>query len=428
MSKNRIQIVQGGQYGSEAKGAVAAHLCVTEDVDIAVRTGATNAGHTAWYEGAPYVMQQLPIGWVRQSTVLVLGAGTLVDPEILHREIAMIHEATGIDPRRRLMIDRRAYIHQRKHAARSAESGRHVAMGATGKGCSEAMISRLRLRAIEDWTVGANREMFQGILIADTEEYLNMRYDQGAKIQLEGTQGQLLDLCLGPYPYVTHKTTGPAQWMSECGLSPTLPTDIVMVIRTYPIRVAGNSGPLPKEISWPGLARRINRLRAAENLAPIVSERAICAFESAVLRTADGFDAPDTPLGSGLMGPNQHLWTAEQRVEFRDALSNHYKEALADMSEVSRNELANLFEMTTVTRKLRRIADLDLGELRRSARQMRPNRVVVTFMNYVFPERWFTGDPVDAKEREYLATIEKVCGAPVTLINRGPRPEHFVEV
>lgn len=436
MNSNRIQIIQGGQYGSEAKGTIAGYLITKEKIDYAVRTGATNAGHTVEYNGERYAMQQLPVGWVRPKTTLVLGAGALIDLAILEREVEMVKTATGADPRQRLIVDPNAYIHRADAASRSKTSDRHHLIGATGKGCSEALIDRIRLRGKENLTIGAalrNSEsrtplekLLYGATIADTSMLLNRHFDGGASIQLEGTQGTGLDLCYGPYPYTTHKQTLPAQWMTEAGLSPALPTDIVMVIRSMPIRVAGNSGPLPFETSWPFLAKRINRRREECGMSPIVSADDIRAFEDAVRAVAQEFYAGSLPAGSD--GLDQHNWTNSDRERFRVALSELNKQALEQLPPDTITRLKALFEMTTVTKKLRRIADISFSELNRFALQVRPHRVVVTFMNYVTPTRWYTNDPVTGHEQSWLRTIEKECAAPVTLINRGPSNSHIVEV
>lgn len=427
MKLGTVQIVVGGQFGSEAKGAIAAHLCVTENIAVAVRTGATNAGHTVYHEGRAFKMQQLPVGWVNPNVELILGAGALIDPAILSREIAMLEEA-GVRVRNRLRVDHRAYIHQPAHAQRSKESDRHHAIGATGKGCSEALIDRVRLRGREDWTVGTyilrNDADFPSVSVCDTEVILNKYIDKGANVQLEGTQGQLLDLYLGPYPFTTHKQTGPAQWLSEAGLSPALETDIVLVARTYPIRVAGNSGPMFGEISWPYLARRINSLRDRYSMAPIVEDWAIGAFEDAVEQCSGQFTLP--PGSSGL---NQHMWSPQQRNDYRVALSELNTAAIRSLHDGARQELEKLFEITTVTRKLRRVAELSRTQLRDACRQVRPHRIALTFMNYLYPERWCTNDQPTTDETGFMAGLEAYTyGAPITHINRGPLPEHIVQV
>lgn len=437
IKRHPIQIIQGGQYGSESKGSIAAYYAIRDNIDFAVRTGATNAGHVVVYGGERCTMQQLPCGWVNPKTALVVGAGALVDLDILAREIAQIQEVTGYDPRPRVYIDARAYIHRREHQERSAASGRHHAMGATGKGCSEALIDRVRERGAAATglsssdvlnTIGHNRGdgRLRGVNIADTERLLNNAWDQGARIQLEGTQGQLLDLALGPYPYTTHKQTGPAQWMVEAGLSPSLPVQVILVVRTFPIRVAGNSGPMPNEITWPMLAREINQRLEQVGDVPLIAESALANFEDALVKVGDRFNLPP-----GLYSAvRQHLWTTYERVTYREALSELNAAALALVAGESPDtlvELKKLFEMTTVTKKLRRIARIDLPTLMNSARQARPAQVAVTFMNYVCPEMWGSDKPLVFAESAFLSNVSHACQAPVTLINRGPLPAHIVE-
>lgn len=424
---NPIVIVQGGQWGSEAKGSIAAHLCRTHDIDVAVRTGATNAGHTAYYNGKPVVLQQLPVGFVNPSTMLVLGAGALIDPVILAREVKMLNDLTGTDIRKRLIIDRRAGLHLPVHADRSKESGRHHSMGATGKGCSEALVDRIMGRGTGYQAFG-NTPYANEYDVCNTEALLNWKWDEGARILLEGTQGQLLDLYLGPYPYVTHKQTGPAQWMLEAGLSPGLPTEIHMVVRTHPIRVAGNSGPMDDEISWPILARRINAKRDQLGLPGIVSEPAICAFEAAVRSVATGFRLP-----YGSDGLDQHQWPLHARVEFKEALSELHKEALLTLPASTVAELRRLFEMTTVTRKLRRIAMMSESTLCTSARQIRPDFTHITFMNYEFPQFWYE-TPGEMSEISdpmvvYIDGIGHATHSRIASIGFGPDEErHLVDL
>ena len=446
---NPIIIVQGGQWGSEAKGHIAAYICETEKVDIAVRTGATNAGHTVMYkrdpdtakslEAAMYFdgcghqpvkMQQLPVGWVNPATDLVLGAGSLIDPKILAAECELITRLTGSDVRKRLYIDYRAGVHRPIHAERSAASGRQHRIGATGKGCSEALIDRIRGRG-DDYRVFGRTSWAQDYQVMDTARALNDKWDAGAKILLEGTQGTLLDLYLGPYPYTTHKQTTPAVWMAEAGLSPALPTDIVLVVRTYPIRVAGNSGPMSREISWPDLARAINGKRAAHSLPPIVDDSAIQTFEESVRHVVARGWQGRVPRGSN--GLDQHTWGPDDRKFYSVAVSEIHKEAL-DLIEYEDGhrtpgvlpQLLRLFEMTTVTKKLRRVAMLSGVDLIVSALQCRPHRVALTFMNYEYPEHWYVAPTKVPDTGQLVGAVERACRAPVSLLSFGPASSHVV--
>jgi len=411
-----IQIVQGGQWGSEAKGAIAAYLCEKDKIDFNVRTGATNAGHTVYYKGEPYKMQQLGVGWVNPNTTLVIGAGALIDVDILHREVAMITAVTGKDVRKRLFIDHRAGLHSPIHMARSTSSGRHHAIGATGKGCSEALIDRIKERGKGYKTFGdiADAAHFQTV---DTEAILNASYDQGAAIQLEGTQGQLLDLYLGPYPYTTHKQTGPGQWMLECGLSPSLSTEIVMVVRTMPIRVAGNSGPMKGEVSWLTVAGEINAKRRAKGLDPIVSDDVLAEWESALNEQSHKFRFP-----AGQNAHTQHMFSPIERVNYAETLSELNAAAWKSLPTPTQNDLLKLFELTTVTKKLRRIARFDTQAFQVAMRQVRPKYLALTFANYLQPEHWYAYP--NAKDMASSSPI----GFPYDLISYGPESHHVKDM
>lgn len=421
--KKPILIVQGAQWGSEAKGAIAAHLCVTRNVNYAVRTGATNAGHTCYYGDKAVKLQQLPVGFVNPDTVLVIGAGALIDPVILDREVALLSSLTGTDIRKRLVIDYRAGLHLPVHHERSAGSGRHVTMGATGKGCSEALIDRINGRGHSALLFG-DTEYSHGYHTEDTESILNVNIDKGAQVLLEGTQGQMLDLYLGPYPYVTHKQTGPAQWMLECGLSPALPTEIVAVVRSYPIRVAGNSGPMPGETSWPELARVINTYRASFGLTSIVKPENVKMFEEAVEAATEEARSNGTPVPSLMSGNRQQFW--RDREKYRDALSTINTTAWLSLPEEAQMDLSNLFELTTVTKKLRRIAMIHPPTLQKAGRQMRPSWAVLTFANYLWPENWYAV-PTNGMDYFSMATIEGIeyaVGCKVEMMTWGPASRH----
>ncbi|HLE64470.1 MAG TPA: adenylosuccinate synthetase, partial [Pyrinomonadaceae bacterium] len=87
--------------------------------------------------------------------------------------------------------------------------------------------------------------------LADVAVELNEFLSQGKRVIVEGTQGFGLSLHHGRhYPYATSRDTSASGMLSEAGISPLHVDQIIMVIRTLPIRVGGDSGPLPNEISW----------------------------------------------------------------------------------------------------------------------------------------------------------------------------------
>lgn len=91
-----LTIIVGGQYGSEGKGKITSYLALRDNVDIVVRCGGPNSGHTVDFKGQRYELRSLPAGFINPNTRLLLAAGCLLSPEILLTEI----KTTGVHPSR----------------------------------------------------------------------------------------------------------------------------------------------------------------------------------------------------------------------------------------------------------------------------------------------------------------------------------------
>lgn len=437
MDRKPIIVVQGAQWGSEAKGTIAAYLCVTRKVDIAVRTGGINAGHTVIHEGKTYKMQQLPTGWVNPETELVLAAGAYINPQTLFREIDMVDDVMGRGTTaRRLIIDTNAGYHGTRHMKLAEGEDRHTRIGATGKGVSEAIIDKIKNRGngaiqfIEHMPPGG---WPHDLTVTDTSTYLNRCYDRGGQIIIEGTQGHFLDLHYGPWPYTTGKQTVVSTWLAECGLSPRLEYEIVSVARTYPIRVAGNSGPMADEITWPILAREINAKLASYGMDARVKEESIREFEGAQRLCAANHTIPEWSDGT-----DQHKWTVWDQENYATALSQLNADAMRcvkeNLPEVYDDLTSHLFEFTTVTGKPRRIARFNNYDMSVSCLRDRPSWVAVTFLNYEYPVLW-NGRAPDLEHywsslglANYLGDIARHAGAPVRIVNMGPTLDNIVQV
>lgn len=239
-----LTVVVGGQFGSEAKGKVCAYLA--PEVDLAVRTGTPNAGHTIVESGQEWKMQQLPATWRNPDCFLAVGAGAFLDLEILEREVGWVG---GTD---RLLIDPLATVIEERH--RQAEIALKQSIGSTGKGGGAALADRLMGQAL------LARDVLEGDYPLGNVSALAGRYfADNRPVLLEGTQGFGLSLLHGHYPYVTSRDTTAAWFMAEAGMPLSSCKEIIVVIRTFPIRVAGNSGPLPHETSWKAVSKKARR-------------------------------------------------------------------------------------------------------------------------------------------------------------------------
>ena len=246
-----IAIIIGGQYGSEGKGKVSAHLCRHHGYNIAVRCGGPNSGHTVTINGEQIVLRQIPAGVVKPNTKLYISAGCLLNLDVLLKEI----EIFDIKPDR-LRIDRNAVIIKDEYIKGERESLLDPRIGSTCSGTGFAVADRV-LRS-ENIILAKNIPELKPYIVCVSENVMN-HFKDGKKIVIEGTQGFGLSVYHSPYyPFATSRDTTAAGFLSEVGISPLIVSDIIMVIRTFPIRVGGNSGPLPYEIDWKTVQQESN--------------------------------------------------------------------------------------------------------------------------------------------------------------------------
>ncbi len=136
--------------------------------------------------------------------------------------------------------------------------------------------------------------------IGSVWEELEKAYSAGKRVLLEGTQGTGLSIHHGSYPYVTSRDTTVAGCLSEAGIPPSRVRKVVMVCRTYPIRVQnpakGTSGPMSREIGWPEISRRsgipLAKLKKTEKTSTTNRDRRVGEFDWALLRKAAAINGP----------------------------------------------------------------------------------------------------------------------------------------
>src|SRR5437868_3876941 len=110
-----LWVVVGGQYGSEGKGKISAYITQKEDID-SIRCGGPNSGHSfVAADGTTKLLRQLPTGYVRPETRLLIPAGALIDLEVLK------HELDSFGLWNRVGIDRNAMIIEESDRLRESE-------------------------------------------------------------------------------------------------------------------------------------------------------------------------------------------------------------------------------------------------------------------------------------------------------------------
>lgn len=244
-----VWVVVGGQFGSEGKGKISAIITLQEQIDLCIRCGGPNSGHSFQSEnGEMILVRQLPTGFIRHQTRLLIPAGGLVNLCVLRSEI----QTLGLDALR-VGVDRNAMVISDIDAESERALGLGERLSSTLCGVGSAVARRvLRGADVELASAAAKKQDWLQPFITNVSEEANTAIDCGKKVLIEGTQGAGLSLYHSPhYPKTTSRDTSAAGFVSEAGISPRLITEIVVVFRTFPIRVAGaQAGPLTNELSW----------------------------------------------------------------------------------------------------------------------------------------------------------------------------------
>ena len=283
-----VTIVVGGQFGSEGKGKVAHYFAKAKAARAVVRVGGSNSGHTACDElGLPQVLRQLPTAALLPDVTCVLPAGSYVDPTIFLKEIEQLQL-----PRERVLIDPNAVLitDADRASERAGDLGHRI--GSTCSGTGSAVTKRIARQSRADLAgASAVLEPFVG----DTHALISEILAGGEQVVVEGTQGFGLSLLHSQhFPNVTSRDTTAAGALSECGLSPLVVDEIVLVLRAFPIRVSGNSGPFDsEEISWRTIQDEGGHSEALAEYTSVTGRlRRVARFDPHLVRRAISFNRP----------------------------------------------------------------------------------------------------------------------------------------
>lgn len=275
MKRNTLEVVVGAQFGSEAKGHVTQRLTERalrrHSAVQVIRVAGPNAGHTGYDStGRAWALRQVPVAAVVDGAVVLgIGPGSEIDLPVLLDEIDSLTQA-GLMKDKVMWVSGEATMITDRH--KEIEAGAMVAstdgtyatatnlvqtIGSTGKGIGAARAERLMRRAsrLMDNKQAMDALNRRGVVVT-------ANYGDGPSFALnaphtivEGTQGYGLGLRAGHYPQCTSSDCRAVDFVAMAGLSPWEfgMVDVWAVARIFPIRVAGNSGPLEDETTWEAL-------------------------------------------------------------------------------------------------------------------------------------------------------------------------------
>lgn len=260
-----IEVVVGGQYGSEAKGHVTAQL-VKEALRgsafpgaqvINIRVAGPNAGHTVYDEaGNEFKLRSIPVGAaISDDAICYIAPGSEVELPVLLSELDRLRQH-GHNPT--VLVSGQATLLEERHKEVEADVELAQRIGSTAKGIGAARADRLMRSAsrVKDSEYALELLTRYGVSLAEPRDLYSSEggtpFDQ--HIIVEGTQGYGLGLHQDAYPKVTSSDCTALDFLAMAQLVPwrlSVSAFLVWVVaRAYPIRVAGDSGPMKGETSW----------------------------------------------------------------------------------------------------------------------------------------------------------------------------------
>jgi adenylosuccinate synthase len=277
-------VLLGAQWGDEGKGKATDLL--GDRVDYVVRyQGGNNAGHTVVIGDQKYALHLLPSGILSPNVVPVIGNGVVIDPAVLLEEIKGLNER-GINTSK-LMISTNAHLITPYHRTIDKVSERFLGkskIGTTGRGIGPAYadkINRIGIRVQDLFDPSILKQKIEAALhdknqilikvfnrkgitvdevldeylgyaqilkpyVVDTALLLDQALKSGKIVLLEGSQGTLLDVDHGTYPFVTSSNPTAGGASTGSGIGPTKITRVIGILKAYTTRVG--SGPFPTEL------------------------------------------------------------------------------------------------------------------------------------------------------------------------------------
>ena len=277
--------IVGINWGDEGKGRMVDLL--SSDYDIICRyQGGNNAGHTVVNDKGKFILNLLPSGIIRDSTVNVMGNGMVIDLEHLVGEIGRLTEkGIHISPEN-LKISDKAIICMPYHKLMDCMEEERLAdkkFGSTRRGIAPVYADKYMKKALRmedllhldhiagkvseivewknitvtgyghepvkaedmmDWLRTYGTQLIP--YITDVSEYLHNAIDAGKNIMFEAQLGALRDIDLGIYPYTSSSSTIAAYAPIGAGIPGAQLTDTIGIMKAYSTCVG--EGPFTVEL------------------------------------------------------------------------------------------------------------------------------------------------------------------------------------
>jgi adenylosuccinate synthase len=365
--RGKASFVLGAQFGSEGKGSAVAFLATKTDqqFDIVATNNGSQSGHTSIHDGVKRVTFHLPTYSLFRPCMTYLDAGAVIDPIVLLKEL---EENPQVLRNGFAIHPNAAIITQDCKDAEGRDDSAQTKIASTRKGVGEALARKvLRSGLIAEKIYGATNLSDAARMLRHVVERVDLNeamQKHGKSVLVEIPQGHSLSIDSQFYPHTTSRNCTVGQAMSDAGIHPCYYHRSMLVIRTFPIRV----GSIVKDIP----------------------------------HVLDGTDKPyQAELGhSGGHFPDQH--------------------------EIGWDDLGVAAEITTVTKRTRRVFTFSEEQVRLAIAQTRPAVIFLTFCDYLPPlaandKQVYTVDQSKrATAKVMVQRFREICNEVGSICNDGP--------
>jgi adenylosuccinate synthase len=383
MNKGKFHAIVDSSWGSSGKSAVSTRIVDLLGIKNVSSNNNPNAGHTVVKDGDEFVFKSLPgpailKGWEMDRAygesngiTSYIGPNSAFDIDQFHKEVEKTKSTIGQD----LFIHSRAAITEQHHRDAEGPNGSmstlHISSTMSGAGATYAMkaMRMLNTKYAEDIP-----SLSSGVLQPwDFYDKIQLSLMRGEDFMHEVSQGFALSLDYGTHSRTcTFRNVTPQQAYADFLIHPHQVGDVYLNLRTFPIRVGNN------------------------------------------------FDADGNMVGySG-------DWMSDQ--EELDWLQ------IGKMAGMPKEELDILAEKerTTVTKKIRRVANFSFDLLRYSAKMCGATKLVLNFTSYL---DWASTDKYGGTDeyrklsrivRDFVDKLETATGLPVVMLGTGREHNSYI--
>lgn len=420
-----LTAIVGINWGDEGKGRMVDLL--SSDYDIICRyQGGNNAGHTVVNDKGKFILNLLPSGILRETTVNIMGNGMVIDLEHLAGEIkALTDKGIRITPDN-LKISDKAIICLPYHKMLDIMEEERLAdkkFGSTRRGIAPVYADKYMKKGIRmedilhlddiyeklcdiiEWknitVTGYGHDPINpdeimewlkkyGSIIApyvtDVSEYLSEAAAQGKNIMFEAQLGALRDIDFGIYPYTSSSQTLASFAPTGAGIPGTKLDNVIGIMKAYSTCVG--EGPFTVEM----FGDEAVKLRDAGGEYGAATGRP---------RRVGPFDVPASRYGV--------------RVQGADSIALTKLDVLAYLDKIP---VCTAYEVDGV-----KTTSFPTGP-----RLDRAKPVIEYVDGFGDVSGCRSYDELPEKAKDYIKFIEKAVGCPISYVSVGPGRDEYIKL